>query len=609
MSSVGLTKQAMAYTSYEQCDCGKVIMRSYSFLIILVAGLAWSSLTIAQERRRPQRAVDPGGARAKVEFYKSTMDGKRRPYGICATGDSDHAKPLIVHLQPGLSETVHNASRAFQQIERVIDIARRNNIECIAIRPTGRGPGSLFQNYGEVDALEAIEDVCAKHAVDRNRITLFGHSMGGAAVFYMVSHYPDRFAGAVPMSGYCDYRLWRKPGGYTFHMPPWEEPSWQARSAALLVDNFQHTPVWIMHGAWDRGVGSGVSVEHSRQMHGRLMENGFSTRYTEVPQAGHHFLDDQLFESAVLWMLDQKKQLAPQHVRFSTYSLRHNNSYWVAIEQFQQYGKVASVDANITDSNVIVVQTTNVRMLLLGPIAECTSATVQLAGQAISKVDLTRRQIFVCDNTGHWKLGQFGIHMQKHHGCAGPIGDVFHEKTILVSGSTGTHEENHFTLMAAYNLRNQFRKTNGGLHRGGIQGENSVILPYALDTELSDEEIRTNNLLLFGTPATHRLVKRFEDSLPLEFGSESVKLGGKTFQGDQVTVFAIFPHPQNNGRYVAVHGGVTPDATTFGSHLNVLLLPDYIVYDGPKVLDWGFFNNQWKPSSQSETDLLSGLAG
>ena len=316
-------------------------MRSCSILVILVAGMACDNLAVAQERRQPQRRRDTGSAQAKLDFYHSSMDGKRRPYGVCATGDSDHAKPLIVHLQPGLSETVDNPGRSFRSIEKAIDIARKNGLECIAIRPTGRGPGSLFQNYGEIDAWDAIEDVCSKHAVDRERITLYGHSMGGAAVFYMVSHYPDRFAGAVPMSGYCDYRLWRKPGGYTFQMPPWEESSWQARSAALLVDNFQQTPMWIMHGAWDRGVGSGVSVEHSRQMHRRLTEHGFPARYTEVPQKGHHFLEDAMFESAVRWMLDQEKQVTPAQIRLSTFSLRHNDSYWVhnrSISPLRQVG-------------------------------------------------------------------------------------------------------------------------------------------------------------------------------------------------------------------------------------------------------------------------------
>ena len=239
-----------------------------------------------------------------------------------------------------------------------------------------------------------------------------------------------------------------------------------------------------------------------------------------------------------------------------------------------------------------MVKTTNVRALTLGPILGRSRADVQIAGQRMADVDLSRRQSFQLADArdlepGHWKPGNPNGERQKRHGCSGPIGDLFFDNVMLVSGSAGTEEENYFTRMAAYNLRSQFRKTNGGLHRGGIQGENSVVLPHSLDTELSEEWIRANNLLLFGTPATNRLLKRFEDRLPVEFGSGSIKIGERTFRGEQVAIFAVFPHPENEDRYVAVHGGVTPDATTFGSHLNVLLLPDYLVYDGPEVSGLG----------------------
>ena len=59
-------------------------------------------------------------------------------------------------------------------------------------------------------------------------------------------------------------------------------------------------------------------------------------------------------------------------------------------------------------------------------------------------------------------------------------------------------------------------------------------------------------------------------------------------------MFAVFPHPENPKAYVAVHGGVTPDAIFAGCYLSMALLPDYIVYDGPEVLDWGFWGNDWK---------------
>lgn len=567
--------------------------------MILMSIVAWNEVGGAQPQRSPQLVAQPGNSAATLEHYTSGMDGEDRPYGIVVTGDADRPRPLIVHLQPGLGEVIENPGRAFQKITTVVDVAHRQGRACIAIRPTGRGPGSLFQNYGEVDVLEAIEDVCSKYSVDRNRITLFGHSMGGAAVFYMVSHYPDRFAGAVPMSGYCDYRLWRKPGGYTFHMPPWEEPSWQSRSAALLVDNFQHTPAWMIHGAWDRGVGGGVSVEHSRNMQNQLMERGFPSRFTEVSGTGHGIRDDQLFESAVEWMLDQTKETSPHHVRLSTSSLRHNTSYWVTIQQLQTYGRIASIDARITDPGSVAVSTVNVQALSLGPVAGPSQSHLTVDGQRFTDVDLTEAKTFRFHQANEtWEVGKPASASEKHHGCSGPIGDLYFENVILVPGSTGTEEENFFTRMAAYNQRSLFRRTNGGLHRGGIPGENSVRLPLTPDTGLSDDVIRTSNLMLFGTPRTNRLIQRFDGQLPIIFESDSITLGEKTFHGDQLAVFAVMPHPENDQRYLAVHSGITPDATTFGSHLNVLLLPDYIVYDGADLLDWGFFDNEWRPVSR-----------
>ena len=73
-----------------------------------------------------------------------------------------------------------------------------------------------------------------------------------------------------------------------------------------------------------------------------------------------------------------------------------------------------------------------------------------------------------------------------------------------------------------------------------------------------------------------------------------IRIGGKTYAGDQTTVFAALPHPENPNRCVAVHGGVTADAITYGSHIDLGLLPDYIIYSGGEVLDWGFWGNDWK---------------
>ncbi len=220
----------------------------------------------ANPARNPQQFT---GVDAKMEYYESKMDGKKRPYGVCNLGPDDQLKPLVVLVQPGLTSNP-NPEGMLRSIREFGSIAKKYGKSCVFMRPTGRGPGSRFQNYGEVDVLEAIEDVCEKYPVDRDRISVFGHSMGGCATWYLAAHYPDLFSCAVPLAGYCDYRLWAKTGGLTYHMHEFEQPSWEARSAPFIVENFEHTPVWIWHGERDRALGGGVPVYHASQMAEKL---------------------------------------------------------------------------------------------------------------------------------------------------------------------------------------------------------------------------------------------------------------------------------------------------------------------------------------------------
>ena len=45
---------------------------------------------------------------------------------------------------------------------------------------------------------------------------------------------------------------------------------------------------------------------------------------------------------------------------------------------------------------------------------------------------------------------------------------------------------------------------------------------------------------------------------------------------------------------MVVTAGVTPEALTGATHLNLQLLPDYLVWDGDQVLDYGFSGNAWE---------------
>jgi len=536
----------------------------------------------------PRNPIKPLAGR--IEHYVSKMDGQRRPYAVCVTGDTGAPKPVIVEVSPGGTDL----EKGVKTTENIAGIAAKYDQSCIAVRPTGRGPGSVNQNYGEVDTLEAIDDAISKFGGDRSRISITGGSMGGAATWYLISHNPDLFAAGAPFCGYCDYRLWEKPGGLTFHMHEWEEPSWKARSAVFLVENFHHTPMWIIHGEWDRSVGGGVPVEHSRRMARLLEDKGFDCKYTEVPKTGHGCKKPEIWEGVIHWLLQQEKAQTPNHVSLATFELRHNRSYWVSIDQLQLYGDRALVDANLLDRSEVQVRTENVRTLSLGPVPDAAAVSVMVDGQAVARADLIHRAAFRRDASGKWSLAELDLSREKHHSSSGPIGDLFHDNLILVPGTSGSDAETFFLDNVSRNAKRFYQSRNGGVHRGGIMGDNNVDLPIIPDSDLSEDNRKQNNLLLYGTYSTNSILKLYEGRLPLEFHEKSIDVCDKTFSGDRAAVFAIFPHNENPDRCIAVHGGVTPDAVTWGSHLDMQLLPDYIAYSGGDLLAWGFWNNHWK---------------
>jgi hypothetical protein len=124
-------------------------------------------------------------------------------------------------------------------------------------------------------------------------------------------------------------------------------------------------------------------------------------------------------------------------------------------------------------------------------------------------------------------------------------------------------------------------------------GDNEVELVTVLDTELNDIQLQEKNLLLYGTYTSNAVMAALEGEFPLTFSDQVIQLAGKSYIGDRVAVLAVFPHPDHPHRYVAIHGGVSPDSVTWGSHLDMQLLPDYIVYCGGETLDWGFWSNDW----------------
>ena len=178
------------------------------------------------------------------------------------------------------------------------------------------------------------------------------------------------------------------------------------------------------------------------------------------------------------------------------------------------------------------------------------------------------------------------------------MGDLFFDGLLLVPGTSGSEEEGFFNEWVASHAAAYFRSRNGGVHRGGIMGENTVDLPIVRDVDLTGEDRDHHNLLLYGTPSSNAVLAQLAEPLPLAFEDGALRMAGKLYRGQRTALFALFPHPRNPRRCIAVHGGAAPDAICWGSHLDMQLLPDFIVYAGGDVLDWGFWDNGWGPVSR-----------
>ncbi|MCH2376173.1 MAG: GDSL-type esterase/lipase family protein, partial [Planctomycetes bacterium] len=324
------------------------------------------SATRAEYERVPLERATLRPMVGTVVEYESKLYGDRQPFAVCATDVGDVPKPLIVDLIPG---TLGRVDQVPADCERMCEYAKANGFECVALRPCGRGNGTVYQGYGEVDVYEAIEAVKKLVKIDPDRVTVTGVSMGGAATWFHASHYPDVWAAAAPFCGYCNYKLWEKPGGTTFHRQPWEEFSWVSRGAAYRVENFRHVPVRITHGEWDRAVGGGVPVEHSRQMYRRLKRlgedpGGARSELVEVPKTGHSCRLPDLWEKTIVWLLKQRRVASADHVTLVVHTLRHHRSRWVSVEQQLESGRVSHGDARFDrELQRVVASTKNVRRL------------------------------------------------------------------------------------------------------------------------------------------------------------------------------------------------------------------------------------------------------
>ena len=124
------------------------------------------------------------------------------------------------------------------------------------------------------------------------------------------------------------------------------------------------------------------------------------------------------------------------------------------------------------------------------------------------------------------------------------------------------------------------------------------------DRNVSDADIASHNLILWGDPSSNAVLAKIIARLPVQWDAKSLTFRGKTYPAATHAPILVFPNPLNPARYVVLNSGIDFRTDGYGNNaLQTPKLPDWAIVDlrtppGPrwpgKIADAGFFTETWK---------------
>ena len=205
-----------------------------------------------------------------LRTFRSRIDGSVQPYAV---RPAKSGAPAGDSTLPGMIVTLHDAGK--DCADHISQYKAKDWAHVVA--PQGRRPyGFDWEDWGRIDALEAMADARTRYPSDPRRTDLTGQAMGGHGVWHLGVTYPDLFAAIAPSAAWASF--WSYGGG----MPSFENPTrfeslilrgYSPSDTVELLSNLSDVGVYILHGMAD----ASVPVAQARFMRGRLA--GFHTNF------------------------------------------------------------------------------------------------------------------------------------------------------------------------------------------------------------------------------------------------------------------------------------------------------------------------------------------
>lgn len=541
-----------------------------------------------------------------VRGFRSKLDGSAQPYGLVVPEELKLEKPVPLYVWlHGRGDKTTDLQFIVQRQTRT---GRISPPDAIVLHPMGRYCNA-FKFAGETDVLEAIEAVARHYPIDRDRIVLWGFSMGGAGAWHLGAHFPDHWVAVSPGAGFAETRRYINLQPEQFP-PVYQQTLWGLYDVPDYVRNLFNVPVVAYSGENDRQIQAAKVMEEAFQQNGRKLTHLIG------PGTGHNYHPDTLrdLESRLKAIADKGLNRYPTHVSLQTKTLRYNRCHWVEILSLKKHWSDSKVDAAAGELGRIRLTTNNVAALSIrSPWRDLPNFAEQLLididGQTIRVMpdNQTAAVQLICRD-GRWRLAEEdlaaaprpGEPLRKRPGLQGPIDDVLLEPFLVVLPSA---KAEHAAIEAWVQFESQHFIDRW---RALFRGEPRV----KLDREVTAEDLKNYHVIVWGDPASNQLLARLADDLPVQWSAAKITAGEKSYPANTHVPALIYPNPLNPAKYVVLNSGITfREGHDRTNSLQIPKLPDWAVIDvttppdglAPgKVVAADFFNEQWqwKPAKE-----------
>ncbi len=517
-----------------------------------------------------------------LRAYVSAVDGSTQPYGVIIPVRYDGTKPMrldvVLH---GSSKPVGMSELRFgARFDEGDDAAKSApDVDFIELHPLGRVE-NCYRWAGETDVFEAIEAVCQNYKIDRDRIVLRGMSMGASGTWHLGLKHPSRFVALGPYCGYVDTHRFSETPIPNFikvgPLPPHQERGLHMLDSIDYAANAGVVPAIGAIGDKDVFFQSHVHMKEVMAKEGLEMVNLISpgTGHTIDPVT-HREQMRRIGEHAAKGLNHAAREL-----RFVTWTLKYNRCHWLELLALGEHYERAEIVAKVADDGSVDVSLAkNVTQFAIHPpmLAATNDRLVRIEGQVVrvagfrpnfrtpGAVPVPHAHVFRKES-GLWKYGgrRFGLPEGKRPGVQGPIDDAFATPFLCVR-STGTPWNPAVGAWADASLR-RFAYEWARCMRGD--------LPVKNDTDVTEADVRTKHLILFGDPGSNQWIAKALPKLPLTWTRDEVKFGTESHAAKDHAPVLInaSPFPGAGDRYVVINSGHTFHEKEFAA-FNYLLFP------------------------------------